>query len=98
MHVNSTIEEKESLTKLKSSLGVRLFFVYSICYAGFVFLGVFHYQLLSTTVFAGLNLAVVYGMSLILFAFLLGVIYNYYCTKYEDEAEREDQLKSRERL
>ncbi len=98
MHVNSTIEEKESVTRLKSSLGVRLFFVYSICYAGFVILGVFQYELLSTEMFAGLNLAVVYGMGLILFAFLLGVIYNYYCTKYEDEGEKEDQLKTGDRL
>jgi uncharacterized membrane protein (DUF485 family) len=94
MHVNSTIEEKESVTQLKSSLGVRLFFIYSICYAGFVFLGVFHYQLLATTVFGGLNLAVVYGMSLILFALVLGVVYNYYCTKYEDEGERADSLEN----
>lgn len=90
MHVNSTVEEKESVTKKKASLGVRLFFVYSICYAGFIILGVFHYQLLATTMFAGLNLAVVYGMGLIIFAFVLGIIYNYYCTRYEDEAELED--------
>lgn len=92
MHVNSTIEEKESVTKQKSSLGVRLFFIYSIFYVGFVILGVFHYELLSNTIFGGLNLAVVYGISLILFAFLLGVIYDYYCTRYEDQAEMEDQL------
>ncbi len=98
MHVNSTNEEKESVTRLKSLLGVRLFFVYSICYAGFVIIGVFRYELLSSTMFSGLNLAVVYGMSLILFAFLLGIIYNYYCTKYEDEAERADQLQNGEAL
>lgn len=92
MHVNSTTEEKEIVTQQKSKLGVRLFFVYLICYAGFVILGVFKYELLATTVFSGLNLAVVYGIGLIVFAVIMGVIYNYYCTKYEDEAEKADEL------
>lgn len=90
MHVNSTTEEKEIVTRQKSKLGVRLFFIYLICYAGFVALGVFNYELLSTTVFSGLNLAIVYGIGLILFAVIMGIIYNYYCTKYEDEAEKGD--------
>lgn len=92
MHVNSTTEEKEIVTRQKSKLGVRLFFIYLICYAGFVALGVFKYELLSTTVFSGLNLAVVYGIGLIVFAIIMGIIYNYYCTKYEDEAEKADEL------
>lgn len=92
MRVNSTTEEKEIVTQQKSKLGVRLFFVYLICYAGFVALGVFNYELLSTTMFSGLNLAVVYGIGLIVFAVLMGIIYNYYCTKYEDEAEKADEL------
>ncbi|MNJ93130.1 hypothetical protein D3C87_108090 [compost metagenome] len=92
MHVNSTTEEKEIVTQQKSKLGVRLFFVYLICYAGFVALGVFNYELLSTTVFSGLNLAIVYGIGLIVFAVIMGVVYNYYCTKYEDDAEKADKL------
>ena len=92
MHVNSTTEEKEIVTQQKSKLGVKLFFVYLICYAGFVILGVFKYELLATTVFAGLNLAVVYGIGLIVFAVIMGIIYNYYCTKYEDDADKADDL------
>lgn len=92
MHVNNTSEEKEIVTQQKSKLGVRLFFFYLICYAGFVIIGVFQYELLATTVFLGLNLAVTYGMGLILFAVILGVIYNYYCTRYEDHAEEVDNL------
>ena len=92
MHINSKTEEKEIITKQKSKLGVWLFFIYFICYSGFVAIGVFSYELLSTTVFAGLNLAVVYGMGLILFAVILGIIYNYYCTKYEDKADAANEL------
>ena len=90
MHVNNTSTEKESLTRQKSALGIRLFFVYFICYAGFVSIGVFRYELLAIEVFGGLNLAVVYGMGLIVFAVLLGIVYNYYCSRYEDQAEAED--------
>lgn len=87
MHENHTSEEKEIVTKQKTKLGVRLFFIYLLCYAGFVILGVFKYELLATTVFAGLNLAISYGIGLIFFAVILGVIYNYYCNRYEDQAE-----------
>ena len=93
MHVNSTTEEKELVTQQKSKLGVRLFFIYLICYTGFVALGIFNYELLSTTVFSGLNLAIVYGIGLIVFAVFLGIIYNYFCSRYEDDAEKTDGLK-----
>ncbi|NGF55866.1 DUF485 domain-containing protein [Parapusillimonas sp. SGNA-6] len=91
MHVNNTSEEKESLTKRKSTLGIRLFFIYLICYAGFVVIGVFQYELLSVQILGGLNLALAYGIGLIIFAVILGVVYNYYCTKYEDEAEESEK-------
>lgn len=92
MHVNNSSEEKESLTKRKSALGIRLFFIYLICYAGFVVIGVFQYELLSIPVLGGLNLALAYGIGLIVFAVILGVVYNYYCSKYEDEAEKADKI------
>lgn len=92
MHVNNTSEEKESLTKRKSVLGIRLFFLYLICYAGFVVIGVFHYELLSVQVLGGLNLALAYGIGLIVFAVILGIVYNYYCSKYEDESEHGQEL------
>ena len=87
MHVNNASAEKESLTKRKSTLGIRLFFIYLICYAGFVLIGVFQYELLAVPMLGGLNLALAYGIGLIIFAVILGVIYNYYCTNYEDEIE-----------
>lgn len=92
MHINNTSEEKESLTKRKSALGIRLFFIYLVCYAGFVLIGVFQYELLSIPVIGGLNLALAYGIGLIAFAVILGVIYNYYCSKYEDEAEKANEI------
>ncbi|WP_140938880.1 DUF485 domain-containing protein [Sphingobacterium lumbrici] len=92
MHVNNTHEEKESLTKRKSTLGIRLFFIYLFCYAGFVAIGVFQYELLSIPVLGGLNLALAYGIGLILFAVILGIVYNYYCSRYEDEADQDTEV------
>ncbi|PRD57480.1 DUF485 domain-containing protein [Sphingobacterium gobiense] len=97
MHVNNTSTEKESLTKRKSSLGIRLFFIYLVFYAGFVLIGVFQYELLAIQIFGGLNLALAYGIGLIVFAVILGVLYNYYCTKYEDEADTEQANEMKER-
>lgn len=91
MHINNTHEEKESLTKRKSALGIRLFFIYLFCYAGFVTIGVFQYELLSIPVLGGLNLALAYGIGLILFAVILGIVYNYYCSKYEDEVTQAEE-------
>lgn len=91
MHVNQSPKEKETLTKRKSLLGIRLFFIYLIFYAGFVAIGVFEYELLVIPVVGGINLALAYGIALIAFAVILGVVYNFYCTKFEDEVTREEE-------
>ena len=76
--------------KKKSKLGVILFFVYLIVYAGFVAVGVADYTLMGKIVLGEQNLAVVYGFGLILFAIVLGLIYNWQCTKFENKMNKED--------
>ena len=46
--------------------------------------------------FGGLNLAIVYGFGLIIFAIVLGLIYNYVCTKKEVELNTETDTKGDE--
>ena len=75
----------ENASKKKASLGVWFFFLYLIFYAGFVAIGVLNYETLAIEVYAGLNLALFYGIGLIVFAVLLGILYNYFCSKYEDD-------------
>ena len=77
--------------KKKTKLGVILFFIYFIVYAGFVAIGVADYTLMGKIVLGGLNLAVVYGFGLIIFAILLGLYYNWRCTRYEDLMNKEDE-------
>ena len=75
----------ENASKKKARLGVWFFFIYLFFYAGFVAIGVLNYELLAIEVVAGLNLALIYGIGLIIFAVLLGILYNYLCSKYEDD-------------
>ncbi len=62
-------------------LGLWLFLLYSSFYAAFVGIVVYDYTLMGKPVFAGLNLAIVYGFGLIFAAFILAVIYMVACRK-----------------
>lgn len=75
----------ENASKKKARLGVWFFFLYLFFYAGFVAIGVLNYELMALEVVAGLNLALFYGIGLIVFAVLLGILYNFLCSKYEDD-------------
>ena len=89
MHHNAAaIPEKDNALKKKARLGVLFFFIYLFFYGGFVAIGVLNYELLSSKVMGGINLALFYGIGLIVFAVLLGILYNYYCSRYEDELNR----------
>lgn len=85
------IFDSDEVSRMKSRLGVRFFFVYSLFYAGFILIGVFNYELLSKELISGINLAIIYGFWLIVLAVVMGILYNFYCTRYEDRAYSEYQ-------
>lgn len=70
-------------------IGLILFAVYTAVYSGFVILNAFVPETMSWKPMAGLNLAVVYGMSLIGLAFVLAVFYGWLFWR-SGEAEREE--------
>ena len=73
-------------SRYKTRLGVVMFIIYCVVYAGFVFTNVLtEGRAMQVIVLAGLNLAVVYGVGLIVFALVLALIYNHLCTKKERE-------------
>lgn len=76
--------------KRKTRLGIWMFVSYFIVYAVFVTIGVVNYEAMSNEVFGDLNLAVTYGFGLIVLAIILGLIYNWRCTKIENEMNMED--------
>jgi uncharacterized membrane protein (DUF485 family) len=60
-------------------IGMWLFLVYVILYAGFMGLVLFRPDMLSWRPFGGVNLAIAYGMGLIAAAFLLAFLYMIAC-------------------
>jgi len=72
----------------KARLGVILFIVYTIIYAGFVVIGLFKPEWMGLEFMSGQNLAIVYGFGLILLAIVMGFVYNYFCTRMEKKMNK----------
>lgn len=79
-------------SKEKTKLGIILFLVYAVIYGVFVAISLNYTHILGLEVFSGLNLAVVYGMGLILLAIVMGFVYNWLCSNMEDKMEKEAKL------
>ncbi len=95
LHKPAAKAEKDAASEWKAKLGIKLFWLYCIIYMGFVGTAVFATNIMKTEVFAGANLAIIYGMALIVFAIILGLVYNHVCTKKEDEMNaKEGEVKS----
>ena len=77
--------------KRKTRLGIWMFILYTLVYAAFVAIGVANYEAMSIKVIGDLNLAVTYGFGLIALAIIMGLIYNWRCTKIENEMNKEDK-------
>lgn len=65
-------------------IGLVLFVFYLLLYGGFVFLNAFSPDLMETTPFGGVNLAIIYGFGLILAAFVLSLVYGFLCTPHDE--------------
>jgi uncharacterized membrane protein (DUF485 family) len=66
----------------KARLGLWMFLLYGVVYAGFVVINTVDPKLMAALV-AGQTLAVVYGFGLIVFALLLALVYNNLCYREE---------------
>jgi uncharacterized membrane protein (DUF485 family) len=85
-HGPATDSGPDPASGYKTRLGVVMFIIYTLVYAGFVLTNVLtEGRAMQTIVFMGLNLAVVYGIGLIVFALVLALIYNAMCTRKEAE-------------
>ncbi|MCK7491952.1 MAG: DUF485 domain-containing protein [Comamonadaceae bacterium] len=67
----------------KRRLGAWMFVLYALVYAGFVVVNLVRPGPWRPVVFGGLNLAVVYGFGLIIFALVLALVYNRACGRME---------------
>ena len=87
MHHGPALESApDPASRYKSRLGVWMFLFYCLVYGGFVATNVLtEGEAMQIMVVAGLNLAVVYGMTLIVLALVMALIYNALCTAKEKE-------------
>jgi uncharacterized membrane protein (DUF485 family) len=69
----------DAIERRKSAIGIQMTILYSVIYAGFVILSVFQPTWMGVRAVLGLNLAVTYGIGLILIAILFALVYNYLC-------------------
>ena len=82
---------KDNASEIKSKIGLVLFIVYGLIYAGFIAINTLWPKLMEVYVVLGLNLAVVYGFGLIILAIVMGLIYNSVCTNYEKKLNTEEK-------
>ena len=77
----------------KARLGLIMFAVYLAIYLAFILVAVLKPKIMSIDV-GSLNLAIVYGFGLIIFAIVLALVYNSLCSRREKldaEPEREEE-------
>jgi len=86
LHEPAARTGKDPAFGFKRRLGVILFAVYAAVYASFVVINLVRPGLMGRLALGGLNLAVVYGFGLIVFALLLALVYNAACTRREKKA------------
>jgi uncharacterized membrane protein (DUF485 family) len=72
----------------RARLGLILFFPYLAIYAGCVCLNAFDPAAAEQTPFAGVNLAILYGLALIAAALLLALLYDWLCRGHKREDRR----------
>lgn len=91
LHEPATPAGKDPAGPYKMRLGLKMFAAYAIFYAGFVAINLLSPLTMATIVFAGLNLATVYGLALIIAALVQALIYNVLCNRKEAEFARAEQ-------
>jgi len=75
---------KDRASSFKTRIGIWMFILYAIIYVGFVIINTFYPKLMNSDI-GSLNLALLYGIGLIIFALMLAFVYNAICTAAEEE-------------
>ncbi|MBN2395218.1 MAG: DUF485 domain-containing protein [Candidatus Atribacteria bacterium] len=83
--MNIKKSDSENMTAYKVRIGMYMILLYALVYFGFIVINISNPFLMERIIFGGLNLALVYGIGLIIFALILALIYNSMCSKKEAE-------------
>jgi cytosine/uracil/thiamine/allantoin permease len=91
LHEPATPVGKDPAAPYKMRLGLKMFAVYALFYAGFVAINLLSPLTMAIIVFAGLNLATVYGFALIIGALVEALIYDALCRRKSGEYARAEK-------
>jgi len=94
-HGRNIKSEKDDSFQYRQKIGIILFLVYCIIYSGFIIINVSWPKLMELNILFGVNLAVIYGFSLIIIAIIFGLTYDIICTNIEKKSiktERKNEL------
>ena len=89
MHGPMTDWGDDRSSNFKTRVGVWMFILYAIVYGGFILINTLSPELMASEI-GQLNLAIIYGFGLIVFAVMLAFIYNAICTAAEEEFNRRE--------
>lgn len=93
-HGTSTEWVEDGASDYKAKLGVRMFIMFVVVYAGFILINSLNPKLMGIDI-GKVNLAFFYGIGLIIYALILATIYNYLCTKKENEMAIKNQVNNK---
>jgi uncharacterized membrane protein (DUF485 family) len=79
------------MSNRNTRLGLTLFVVYLMFYGGFVGLAAFSPETMARTPWAGINLAIWYGVALIVTAILLALVYGWVCDRDSPQSSKGEQ-------
>ena len=89
-HGPAVNHEPDPASAYKTRIGVYLVIFYGIVYTGFIVLNTFIPRVMTTPIIFQLNLAVFYGFGLIILAVIMGLVYNFLCSRKEDELKKQE--------
>ena len=83
LHAPAAPSGKDPAAAYKTRLGIRMFLFYLAFYGLFVGINVFRPTWMGRVIWRGLNVATVYGFSLIIIALLQALVYDALCRRRE---------------
>lgn len=86
--------EPEQTSARSTRYGRLLFVGYALLYAGFMYLNAFRPDDMQKLPWGGINLAVLYGLGLILAAFVLALFYDWLCRLLANPDKSETEVRS----
>jgi uncharacterized membrane protein (DUF485 family) len=82
-----TNDPYSSAVAYNARLGVVLFLIYLLLYVGFIYLSAFQRERMAAEIIGRVNLAVVYGLGLIVAAFVMALLYMVLCRREPAQSE-----------